>query len=46
MESLQWLHRLVPDALLIDRYERLRTCCGALIGILVTGLVSYLLLGP
>ncbi len=46
MEFLQWLHRLVPDALLIDRYERLRTCCGALIGILVTGLVSYLLLGP
>lgn len=46
MESLQWLQRLVPEALLIDRYERLRTCCGALIGILVTGLVSYLLLGP
>lgn len=46
MESLQWLQRLVPDALLIDRYERLRTCCGALIGVLVTGLVSYLLLGP
>ncbi|MGV3742811.1 MAG: HPP family protein [Burkholderiaceae bacterium] len=46
MESLQWLHRLVPEALLIDRYERLRTCCGALIGILITGLVSYLLLGP
>lgn len=46
MENLQWLHRLVPEALLVDRYERLRTCCGALIGILVTGLVSYLILGP
>jgi CBS domain-containing membrane protein len=46
MKTLQLLHNLLPEALLVDRYERLRTCCGALIGILVTGLVSYLLLGP
>lgn len=46
MKTLQWLHQLLPDTLLVDRYERLRVCCGALIGILVTGLISYLVLGP
>lgn len=45
MKTVQWLHTLLPDAFLVDRYERLRTCCGALIGILITGLVSYMLVG-
>jgi CBS domain-containing membrane protein len=45
MKTTQWLHTLLPDAFLVDRYERLRTCCGALIGILITGLVSYMLVG-
>ena len=46
MKTVQWLHNLLPEAFLVDRYERLRTCVGALIGILITGLVSYVLLGP
>lgn len=46
MKTVQWLHNLLPEALLVDRYERMRTCLGALIGILITGLVSYALLGP
>lgn len=46
MKILDWLHNLLPAALLVDRYERLRTCSGALIGILVTGLISYSVLGP
>lgn len=45
MKTTQWLHHLLPDAFLVDRYEKLRTCCGALIGILITGLVSYMVLG-
>lgn len=45
MKTTQWLHTLLPDAFLVDRYEGLRTCCGALIGILITGLVSYMLVG-
>ena len=46
MKTVQWLHGLLPEAFLVDRYERVRTCLGALIGILVTGLVSYMMLGP
>ncbi len=46
MKTVQWLHGLLPEAFLVDRYERVRTCVGALIGILITGLISYLLLGP
>lgn len=44
-KTFEWLKEYFPRALTIDRYERLRSCSGALIGILVTGLVSYLLLG-
>ncbi|MDO9194192.1 MAG: HPP family protein [Undibacterium sp.] len=40
-----WLSGFVPGKVAVSRLERLRACCGALSGILVTALVSHALLG-
>jgi CBS domain-containing membrane protein len=45
IKSFQWFKEYFPRALTVDRYERLRSCAGALIGILVTGLTAWVLLG-
>ena len=42
----QWLRGFVPRPTAVNQPERLRACCGALLGILLTGLVSRLVLGP
>jgi CBS domain-containing membrane protein len=42
---LHWLHGFLPAPIGVDHIERLRACCGALIGVLVTGLVTRLALG-
>lgn len=43
--ALQWLHGFLPAPPTIDHRERLRACVGALFGIGLTGLISYLLFG-
>lgn len=40
-----WLHSFLPGRVHIDRREKLRACCGALIGIFVTGALSRWALG-
>lgn len=43
------LHRLygmVPAPIALNPIGQVRVCCGALIGIFLTGLVTYLMLGP
>lgn len=43
------LHRLygmVPAPVALNPTGQIRVCCGALLGIFLTGLVTYLLLGP
>lgn len=42
---LQWLARFLPTQSFVDRYERMRACAGALFGIVLTGICSYLILG-
>lgn len=37
--ALHWLRRFVPAPVAIGWRERLRACCGAMLGILVTGLL-------
>ncbi|MEO6920915.1 MAG: HPP family protein [Collimonas sp.] len=41
-----WLRGFVPGPVAVNATERLRACCGALLGILLTGLVSHWVLGP
>lgn len=41
-----WLHGFIPEPTAVNLSERVRACCGALLGILLTGLVSSWLLGP
>lgn len=43
--KLQWLLRLFPAPGSVDRHERMRSCAGALFGIVLTGLLTYWLLG-
>ncbi len=45
MKLLSTLKRLLPGLGPVSPAERLRACCGALVGILVTGLVCRLALG-
>jgi CBS domain-containing membrane protein len=45
VKFIQTLKRLVPGLGPVSPAERLRACCGALVGILVTGLISRLALG-
>ncbi len=42
---ISWLRGFLPVAVTIDRNERMRACCGMLIGILITGLATRLMLG-
>lgn len=41
----QWLLRFYPAPGSVDRYERMRACSGALFGLVLTGLTTYLILG-
>ncbi|HKX40453.1 MAG TPA: HPP family protein [Burkholderiaceae bacterium] len=41
-----WLQALLPAPTMVDGVERLRSCAGAGIGILLTGLLSAAVLGP
>jgi len=42
---IQWLEGFVPGPVAVSQRERLRACCGALIGILLTGLMTRWVLG-
>jgi CBS domain-containing membrane protein len=42
---IQWLEGFVPSPVAVNQRERLRACCGALIGILLTGLMTRWMLG-
>jgi len=42
----EWLRAFGPGPVTVDGKERLRACGGALLGILLTGLATRLLLGP
>ncbi len=41
-----WLHGFRPEPISVNWTERLRACSGALLGILLTGLLVYTILGP
>ncbi|AMO96908.1 CBS domain protein [Collimonas fungivorans] len=41
-----WLRGFIPGQVMVNSTERMRACCGALLGILLTGLVSHWALGP
>jgi CBS domain-containing membrane protein len=41
----EWLRAYGPGPVTVDGKERLRACCGALLGVLLTGLATHLLLG-
>ncbi|MBS0307890.1 MAG: HPP family protein [Proteobacteria bacterium] len=41
-----WLRGFFPDRVRVNGVERLRACCGALLGILLTGLITRASLGP
>lgn len=41
----QWLYRFIPAPGSVDRYEKMRACAGALFGLVLTGLTTYLILG-
>lgn len=43
--SRDWLRTFLPAQPYVDRYERMRSCAGALIGISVTGIITYLCIG-
>ena len=43
---LSFLRRLMPNVAPISKTERMRACLGALVGILLTGVISKLALGP
>ncbi len=42
---LNWLHGFIPRQATVNHTERLRACCGALLGIFLTGVISRLLVG-
>lgn len=46
MAVLAWLKTFVPEPVTVNGNEQLRACCGALLGILITGLATRLALGP
>jgi CBS domain-containing membrane protein len=45
-DLLHWLEGFIPGSVSVSQIERLRACIGAMLGILVTGLFTYWLLGP
>jgi CBS domain-containing membrane protein len=40
-----WLHSFLPARSSVDRFERMRSCAGALFGIALTGVISYAIIG-
>jgi CBS domain-containing membrane protein len=45
-DVFRWLHGFAPAPVAVNAAERIRACCGALIGVLLTSLISRLVLGP
>ncbi|HYD95983.1 MAG TPA: HPP family protein [Noviherbaspirillum sp.] len=45
LKILQWLRETVPQASAVGGAERLRACCGTLLGVFLTGLLTRLILG-
>ncbi|MEN3296197.1 MAG: rane protein [Burkholderiales bacterium] len=45
-DVFRWLRGFAPAPVAVNTVERIRACCGALIGILLTSLISRLALGP
>ncbi|HTJ97954.1 MAG TPA: HPP family protein [Rhodocyclaceae bacterium] len=43
--SKEWLRSFLPARSTVDRFERMRSCVGALFGIALTGAISYLCIG-
>ncbi|MDE2598039.1 MAG: HPP family protein [Rhodocyclaceae bacterium] len=43
--SREWLRSFLPYQPTADRFERMRSCAGALFGIALTGAISYVLIG-
>jgi CBS domain-containing membrane protein len=43
--SIEWLARFVPQSNTAGGFEQMRACCGALFGLILTGVLSYGLLG-
>lgn len=41
---LQWLKSFIPQKTAVNQLERLRACTGALLGVLLTGMVTYAIL--
>jgi len=42
---LPWLHQHLPPPIAVGKTERFRACCGALLGIFLTGILSRFALG-
>ncbi|MCS6765139.1 MAG: HPP family protein [Candidatus Protistobacter heckmanni] len=42
----QWLRSFWPQPQLVDRFERMRACVGALFGLVLTGFLTILIGGP
>ena len=42
---LYWLQGFYPEPIIVNHVERLRACTGALIGILLTAVLTYLIIG-
>jgi CBS domain-containing membrane protein len=43
--SIEWLARFLPQPNTASGFEQMRACCGALFGLILTGVLSYSLLG-
>lgn len=44
-KCLYWLQGFYPEPIIVNHVERLRACAGALIGILLTAVLTYLIMG-
>jgi len=43
--SREWLRSFLPAQPTVDKFERMRSCAGALFGIVLTGAITYLYIG-
>lgn len=43
--GLRWLYGFMPGRVAVNGTERFRACCGALVGIFLTGIVCHFVLG-
>src|SRR5690606_37646617 len=43
--SREWLRSFLPYQPMADRFERMRSCAGALFGVALTGAISYGIIG-